>query len=44
LIGRSGGTRIRISIDGVLAADVAVADAEQAWTTAIEGFFVRQTT
>jgi phosphoribosylformylglycinamidine synthase len=43
LIGRTGGDRIRISIDGVLAADVAVADAEQAWTTAIEGYFVRQT-
>ncbi len=43
LIGRTGGTRIRISIDGVLAADVAVRDAEQAWTTAIEGYFVRQT-
>jgi len=43
LIGRTGGTRIRISVDGVLAADVAVADAEQAWTTAIEGYFVRQT-
>jgi phosphoribosylformylglycinamidine synthase len=42
LIGRTGGTRIRISIDGVPAADVAVQDAEQAWTTAIEGYFVRQ--
>lgn len=43
LIGRTGGNRIRISIDGVLAADVPVADAEQAWTTAIEGYFVKQT-
>jgi phosphoribosylformylglycinamidine synthase len=35
-IGDTGGDRIRISVDGVVAIDVAVADAEQAWATAIE--------
>jgi phosphoribosylformylglycinamidine synthase len=35
-IGDTGGDRIRVSVDGVVAIDVAVADAEQAWATAIE--------
>jgi phosphoribosylformylglycinamidine synthase len=35
-IGRTGGDRIRLAVDGVLAVDVLVGDAEQAWATAIE--------
>ena len=34
--GATGGNRIRIASMAQLAVDVAVADAEQAWTTAIE--------
>ena len=36
VIGRTGGDRIQVSVDGRLDIDVAVADAEQAWATAIE--------
>jgi len=35
-IGRTGGDRIRLSVNGQLAVDSAVATAEQAWATAIE--------
>jgi phosphoribosylformylglycinamidine synthase subunit PurL len=35
-IGRTGGDRIRLSVDGRTDIDVAVADAEMTWTTAIE--------
>jgi phosphoribosylformylglycinamidine synthase len=35
-IGRVGGERIRISVNGQLAIDCAVASAETAWATAIE--------
>ena len=36
VIGRTGGDRIQVSVDGRFDVDVAVADAEQAWATAIE--------
>ena len=36
VIGRVGGDRIRVSVDGRNVIDVAIADAERAWTTAIE--------
>jgi phosphoribosylformylglycinamidine synthase len=39
--GRVGGTRIRLSVGGQVAVDVAVADAEAAWTTAIPRRFER---
>jgi phosphoribosylformylglycinamidine synthase len=35
-IGRTGGERIRLSVDGGAHIDVAVADAEEAWAAAIE--------
>jgi phosphoribosylformylglycinamidine synthase len=35
-IGRTGGSRIRIAVDGVLAVDRAVDQAEHAWSSAIE--------
>ncbi len=36
VIGRTGGDRIQVSVDGRFDVDVAVVDAEQAWATAIE--------
>jgi phosphoribosylformylglycinamidine synthase len=41
VVGRVGGTRIRLSVDGHVAVDVAVADAESAWETAIPRRFER---
>jgi phosphoribosylformylglycinamidine synthase len=38
-IGRTGGSRIRITIDGAPAVDVAVAEAENAWATALARYF-----
>jgi phosphoribosylformylglycinamidine (FGAM) synthase-like enzyme len=39
VIGRTGGSRLRIHVDGRMAIDCAVAEAEQAWGTAIERYF-----
>jgi hypothetical protein len=36
VIGRVGGDRVRISVDGHDAIDMTVTDAEQKWATAIE--------
>ncbi len=36
VIGKTGGDRIRVTVDGTAAIDSLVADAEQAWATAIE--------
>jgi phosphoribosylformylglycinamidine synthase len=41
VVGRVGGTRVRLSVDGRVAVDVAVADAESAWETAIPRRFER---
>ena len=41
-IGITGGRRIRIRIDGEMAVDVDVHEAEQAWQTGLERYFVRQ--
>jgi phosphoribosylformylglycinamidine synthase len=38
-IGRTGTDRIRIAIDGVEAVDIAVADAEELWSSALEKHF-----
>jgi phosphoribosylformylglycinamidine synthase len=38
-IGRTGGSRIRVTIDGSPAIDVPVAAAEHAWSTSIERYF-----
>ena len=40
-IGTTGGDRLRITAGGVHAIDVAVAEAERIWATAIEGYFKR---
>jgi len=41
-VGVVGGTRIQIAIEGRHVIDVALGDAERAWTTAIEGHFEPQ--
>ncbi len=38
-VGRSGGSRIAISVDGSIAIDCSVADAEQIWTNALDRYF-----
>ena len=40
-IGTTGGPRLRIAVGGAAAVDVAVADAERIWATAIEQYFKR---
>jgi len=40
-IGTTGGDRLKITIDGTAAIDVAVAEAERIWSTALEQFFKR---
>jgi phosphoribosylformylglycinamidine synthase subunit PurL len=40
-IGRVGGSRLQITVNGDRAVDIAVADAEQVWATAIEKHFKR---
>jgi phosphoribosylformylglycinamidine synthase II len=40
-IGATGGDRLVMTVDGAAAIDVAVADAERIWSTAIEQFFKR---
>jgi phosphoribosylformylglycinamidine (FGAM) synthase-like enzyme len=41
-IGRTGGTRLMMRVGGEAAIDVAIADAEHAWSTAIETYFARR--
>jgi phosphoribosylformylglycinamidine synthase len=41
IIGQTGGSRIRVTIDGSPAIDVPVGAAEQAWSTSIERYFER---
>ncbi len=40
-IGRTGGERLKISVDGISAIDVSVAEAEEAWATSLERYFKR---
>jgi hypothetical protein len=40
-IGTTGGSRLEISIQNRKTIDVAVAEAEQIWATALENFFKR---
>jgi phosphoribosylformylglycinamidine synthase len=40
-IGTTGGDRLKITVDGSVAIDVAVAEAERVWSTAIEQYFRR---
>ena len=42
VIGETGGDRIRISVDGALAVDRAVREAETAWATEIERRMARR--
>jgi len=42
VIGTTGGGRIAMRIDGKTVVDVAVADAERTWATALERYFARQ--
>jgi phosphoribosylformylglycinamidine synthase subunit PurL len=39
LVGETGGDRVRVSIDGEVAIDVGLGDAEECWRTAIERYF-----
>jgi phosphoribosylformylglycinamidine synthase subunit PurL len=41
-VGRTGGSRLQITVDGRVAIDCAVTDAEHVWSTALEKFFARQ--
>jgi phosphoribosylformylglycinamidine synthase subunit PurL len=41
-IGRIGGDALRIAIDGQLAIEIAIDEAERAWTSAIEHYFARR--
>jgi phosphoribosylformylglycinamidine synthase len=42
VIGEVGGARLKIAVGGRMAVDLAVADAEQVWASAIEGRFTKQ--
>ncbi len=39
VLGRTGGARLRMKIDGEPAVDVALADAEQRWSSGLSGYF-----
>jgi phosphoribosylformylglycinamidine synthase len=39
IIGKTGGGRLRITIDGRPVLDMAVAEAEQIWTSGLEKYF-----
>ena len=41
-IGKTGGSRVRIAIDGRLAVDMNLSDAETLWSTALEKYFQRR--
>jgi phosphoribosylformylglycinamidine (FGAM) synthase-like enzyme len=42
VIGRVGGDALRIAIDGQLTIEIAIDEAERAWTSAIEHYFARR--
>jgi phosphoribosylformylglycinamidine synthase len=42
LLGRTGGASVRVEIDGRVALDVSVSDAERVWSTAIERHFAKR--
>jgi phosphoribosylformylglycinamidine synthase len=42
IVGQTGGNRLRVAVDGQVVIDYAVDDAERAWTSAIESFFVQR--
>ena len=42
VIGKTGGSRIKIAVDGQAAIDLAVGEAETIWSTALENYFHRR--
>jgi phosphoribosylformylglycinamidine synthase len=42
VIGRTGGPRLRMAVDGAVAVDVAVDEAERLWASAIERYFAKR--
>jgi phosphoribosylformylglycinamidine synthase subunit PurL len=42
VIGQTGGNRLRVAVDGRTAIDVSVAEAEQAWSSALERYFAKR--
>jgi hypothetical protein len=42
VLGSTGGSRIVIRVSGTSAVDLALAEAEQAWTTGLENHFARR--
>jgi phosphoribosylformylglycinamidine synthase len=42
VIGRTGGNRLRIAVDGRVAVDLSTDDAERVWATAIDSYFARK--
>jgi phosphoribosylformylglycinamidine synthase len=42
IIGRTGGSQLRVAVGGALVIDLPVADLEPLWTSAIERYFVRR--
>jgi phosphoribosylformylglycinamidine synthase II len=42
VIGQTGGNRLRMAVGGEIVIDLPVADAERAWSTAIEQYFVKR--
>jgi phosphoribosylformylglycinamidine synthase len=42
VIGQTGGNRLRMAVDGRMAIDRSVDDAERVWSTAIEQYFVKR--
>jgi phosphoribosylformylglycinamidine synthase len=42
VIGQTGGNRLRVAVDGRVVVDLAVDEAERAWSGAIEAFFARR--
>jgi len=42
LVGQTGGNRLRIAVGGEMAVDIAVTEAERAWSTAIEQYFAKR--
>jgi hypothetical protein len=42
VVGRTGGSRLRITVGGKVAIDVPVDEAERAWSSAVERYFVKR--
>jgi len=42
VIGRTGGRELRIAVGGEVVVAVTLADAERAWSDAIQGYFARR--